>query len=121
MSRINSVLDSFAATLKQKQKGLDFDPPVCSTRATKEDNLNSRPLLNRLLSEQIEEESIVNEYRQPHQAHRQQRPGVTAPGRIHLAQRPVMTTENATGWIPHSDICAYLTFYADRASTRACR
>lgn len=92
---VNSVLDCFQAALAHEQKVSESIRNLVR-QAEKAGDFDSRPLLNWFLSEQIEEESTVNEIVGRIELINDDGPGLL---RLddELSKRPTATTENTSG------------------------
>lgn len=92
---VTTVLDCFQAALAHEQKVSESIRDLVR-QAEKAGDFDSRPLLNWFLSEQIEEESTVNEIVGRIQLINEDGPGLL---RLddELSKRPTATTENTSG------------------------
>jgi len=93
--KIKSVLDAFEAALAHEQK-VSASIRDLYTATDKAGELDSRPLLMWFLSEQVEEESTVDEIVGRIRLINNDGPGLLRLDED-LAQRPVATTENTAG------------------------
>ena len=92
---VNSVLDAFTAALAHEEKVSESIRNLYRTAET-EGDLDSRPLLNWFLEEQIEEEATVKEIVGRVTMIKDDGPGLLRLDE-ELAERPTSTTENSSG------------------------